>query len=68
MLHAQFKGMPMTHHMAPMAFAQGPPGVNAPHGFMPMMPQQALPFTVPPGASPPGPMRSGPPGVSQYPS
>ncbi len=55
----------MAHHMAPMAFAQGPPGVNAPHGFMPMMPQQALPFTVPPGASPPGPMRSGPPGMSQ---
>lgn len=65
MLRLQLKGMPMAHHMAPMAFAPGPPGIDAPHGYLPMMPQQALPFTVPPGGAPPGAMRSGPPGMPQ---
>ena len=61
----QFKGMPMTPQMAPMGFAPGLPGVHPPHGFMPMMPQYPLPFTVPPSGAPPSPMRSGPPGTIQ---
>ena len=64
-VYVQFKGMPMTPQMAPMGFAPGPPGVHPPHGFVPMMPQYPLPFTVPPSGAPPSPMRSGPPGTIQ---
>ena len=61
----QFKGMPMTPQMATMGFAPAPPGMNAPHGYLPVMPQQALPFAVPPNGAPPSPMRGGHPGTRQ---
>ncbi len=64
-VYVQFKGMPMTPQMAPMGYAPGPPGVHPPHGFMPMMPQYPLPFTVPLSGAPPSPLRSGPPGTIQ---